>query len=168
MSSLPYDHKAAFGSFRASGRCGLAPRLGAAVSLAHVAFFIVACGVVDPGDQRYTLISINGDFLPAPYVPVPQADSVWEVTSGSLTLHSDTTLTLDFVIRCRPGLVSGSCGVTNDGRNSLEGAYSRAGDWVRFGDQPVPMIFGANTIKIQFGGQTVLGFVPPQNFEFRR
>jgi hypothetical protein len=113
-------------------------------------------------------VSVNGNSLPAPYAPIPQADSVFEVTSGSLTLHSDTTLTLEFFIRCRPDLVTGSCGVADDGRNIVEGVYSRAGETVRFGDQPVPMTFAANTVVIQFGGQTVLGFVPPQIFEFRR
>ena len=54
------------------------------------------------------------------------------------------------------------------GPNIVEGVYSRAGETVRFGDQPVPMTFAANTVVIQFGGQTVRGFVPPQIFEFRR
>lgn len=164
MPSNSCERQPAFGSFRVSGRWGAAPRLVGAVWMA----LLVGGCLVDPGDQRYTLASINGDPLPAPYEPVPLADPVWEVMSGSLTLHSDTTLTFEFVIRCRPDLVPGSCGVANDGRNRIEGAYSRASQSVWFGDQPVPMTFGPNTITIQFGGQTVLGFVPPQTYQFRR
>ena len=162
------EPRAPVGSLPASARSGLALHLVAAVSLAQLALVMVGCSALAPGDQHYTLVSINGDSLPAPYMPIPQAESVWEVTSGALTLHSDTTLTHEFVIRCRPGLDPASCGVANDGRNSVEGVYSREGEWVRFGNQTVPMTFGSNMITIHFGGQTVFGFVPPQNFEFRR
>ena len=48
------------------------------------------------------------------------------------------------------------------GPNIVEGVYSRAGETVRFGDQPVPMTFAANTVVIQFGVVQFLPYRPDQ------
>ena len=101
--------------------------------LLQVPFLIAACSSVGPEDSSYSLVSVNGDSLPAPFALAGESPPVFEALSGRLTLVSDTTLTALLVVRCRENLPpSTGCTVRGDGRITREGVYSRSEGWVRF------------------------------------
>ena len=136
-------------------------RAGLAVFAAAV---LAGCdSPADSDEQRYTLRSVAGVRLPAP----DPASKAVDITAGALVLRDDGTLTEEMTVRCRSSLPPGtSCEVTNGGRSSREGTYSRAEGWVSFGPFPLPASFEDRRIVIQYGCPPSVGFSCPQ-FEAR-
>lgn len=109
--------------------------------------------------ERYTLKTVSGVSLPAP----DPTTHVVDITAGTLKLRSDGTLTEEMTVRCRSNLPPGTtCQVTNGGRSSREGTYSRTEGWVRFGNIQVPAAFTSRSVTITYGCPPSQGFSCPQ------
>lgn len=91
---------------------------------------LFAAGCESPSaseDGTYTLVTINGQALPASNGP-----QFIETTSGSLELDGDGTFDLTLTSRCRDDIPPGAtCEVYNGGVQSYTGEYSRSEGWLR-------------------------------------
>lgn len=94
------------------------------------ALALFAAGCESPSgaeDATYTLVTINGQALPA-----SSGSQFIETTSGSLELDGDGSFELTLTSRCRQDLPPGSaCEVYDGGVQSYTGAYSRSEGWLR-------------------------------------
>jgi hypothetical protein len=132
---------------------------------------VAACDdAVEPGADRFALVSINGEPLPGPY-PDPQGCcSDLEVIAGELVLEADGTLQHMLQIRCRTGLPAGTtCEVTGDGKQTAEGSYSRSGGTLTLGEGPSrPATFEAERVVVTISLPPSAGFYPTFILEYRR
>lgn len=131
--------------------------IGALCALALLA----GCGdsPTESSRERYTLKTVSGVSLPAP----DPTTGVVDITAGALELRADGTLTEEMTVRCRSSLPAGTtCQVTNGGRSSRVGTYSRAEGWVRFGDREVPAAFTSRSVTITYVCPPSQGFSCPQ------
>lgn len=145
-------------SFSTTGR-RIARPLAALCALA-----LFAAGCESPsgsGDATYTLVSINGQPLPA-----SRSFTFVETTSGSLELDGDGTAELTFTMRCSDDVPPGAtCEIYNDGTERYTGAYSRSEGWLRIGDTEFQATFASEGVVLRllctpgtFGCPAVLTF----------
>lgn len=137
----------------------LSPRLALRTAAAALVLLAACDGLLDPTEQ-YTLISVNGSALPAPY-PDPAASGDLQVTAGVLTLHEGGRLTGSWTMACPTSLPEGStCEVTGDGRQTFEGTYSREDGVVFIGDHPYLAEFRTNGLEFTVQLPPSLGLSP--------
>lgn len=141
-----------------------------------LALLVVAFGCSDnpagPSGDTFVLATINGAPLPAPDPDLWAA----EIISGSLTLHPDGRLTATKTIRCKTDLPpSTTCQISNGGKVTSEGSYSRTEGWVQFGtprwpgDQRYTTEFGAESVRILIASPPSSGGISPRYLlEYRR
>ena len=137
--------------------------------LVQVPLWAIACGSLGPDGETYTLLTVNGDTLPAPFAVLGESPPVFETTSGSLTLTSDSTLVFTFEGRCLDNLPPDrGCVMVGDGREQQEGVYSRSQGWVRFTEMRWPAVFGTDSVIIHYN-YTPNGSTPARSrLNFRR
>lgn len=156
---------------------GMSERVVVGVVVLADVIGVVACdSPVDEGPERYALVTVNEQPLPAPYPDpflYPQgtqpSEGVVQVATGTLDLRANGALRMELVMQCASQRPAGTqCEVEGDGRNVYEGSYSLSEDRVQIGDRQYPAQYASDRVEITIQVPPSEGVWPTFALEFRR
>jgi hypothetical protein len=147
------------------------------MAIGFVGLAVWACdSPVDVNLETYALVEVNGAPLPAPYpdpylypTGVQPQDHPLRVSTGSLTLTREGTLSMELVMQCASPPPAGTeCDIEGDGMRSYHGGYSRSDGSVNIGGREYVAEFSTDQLEFTIQVPQSQGFWPAFRLTFRR